>query len=36
MYNEDKEFRDIFDAAAKEAIQTEIINKYNPVEEDAI
>ena len=29
MYNEDKEFRDIFNAAAKEAIKIEIIDKYN-------
>ncbi len=34
MYIEDKEFRDIFDAAAKEAIQMEIIDKYNPVIEE--
>ena len=30
LYREDKEFRDIFNAEAKEAIQIEIIEKYNP------
>lgn len=30
MYNSDDEFKKAFDKAAKEAIQTEIIDKYNP------
>lgn len=30
LYKTDAEFKDAFDAAAKEAIQTEIIDKYSP------
>jgi len=30
LYNNDEEFRVAFDAAVKEAIQTDIIDKYNP------
>jgi hypothetical protein len=30
LYKEEKDFRDAFDASAKEAIQTEIVEKYNP------
>ena len=30
MYNNDAEFKQAYDAAVKEAIQTEIIDKYNP------
>jgi len=37
LYKEDKEFHDTFDTEAKNAIQIEIIDKYNPViEEDDV
>ena len=33
LYNTDEEFKQKFDEAAKELIQTEIIDKYNPKQE---
>jgi len=34
LYKTDEEFKEAFDAAAQEAIQTDIIDKYNPKQED--